>query len=103
MLYLKLYNLREFTQSFYIVTSGWTSWSEYSACIQQEWGTRACTRARVKICMGTLACHGEDKFGTMSEIQNCKTDPQLSATCSSKNFFFVLNLNLMTHYQNCFV
>ena len=79
----------KFTKNF-IVTSGWTSWSEYSPCIQQTWGEYLCTRARVKICMGTSNCDGADDYGTMSEVQNCKKNPQLSATCSSEKYFLFL-------------
>ena len=95
----------KFTKNF-IVTSGWTSWSEYSPCIQQTWGEYLCTRARVKICMGTSNCDGADDYGTMSEVQNCKKNPQLSATCSSEKYFlmtllFIYLLNIF-FTKNCY-
>ena len=63
------------------VKSGWSEWSDFSPCIQQEWGSYHCTRSRVRICMGTGTCAGENAYGVQEDARDCKKDSTLARSC----------------------
>lgn len=55
------------------VKNGWGRWTNWSPCIQKQWGDYVCTKAKVRVCFSKYKsdCPGADENGVEEIVEKC--------------------------------